>query len=158
MDKAWAENTNLVYRWLKQDYSPPLVMLSRPEGPLTGDLREMDSLLQGAWFPIMRKFVGQPKLLVPEFLAAYGRHLQCHPMASSEITGRHLRRRMAKMSKKTAKGLDAWGVRDLARLPLIVLDLLAWLLAAVERTGRWPGALTKGYISLVPKGERSLPL
>ena len=59
MDKAWAENTNLVYRWLKQDYNPPLVMLSRPDGSLTGDLREMDSLLQGAWFPIMCKYVDQ---------------------------------------------------------------------------------------------------
>ena len=158
MDKAWAENTSLVYRWLKQDYSPPLVVLTRPDGSLTGDLQEMDTLLQDAWFPIMRKYAGQPEPSVPDFLAAYGRHLQCHPMASTEITGRRLRRRIAKMSKTTAKGLDAWGVRDLARLPLIVLDLLAQLLAAVERTGRWPGALTRGYISLVPKGEGSLPL
>ena len=117
----------------------------------------MDSLLQGAWFPIMRKYVDQSETSVPDFLAAYGRHLQCHPMASSEITGRCLRRRIAKMSKKTAKGLDAWGVRDLARLPLIVPDLLAQLLAAVERTGRWPRELTRGYISLVPKGEGSPP-
>ena len=158
MDKAWAENTSMVYRWLKLDYNSPLVMLSRLDGSLTGDLREMDSLLQGAWFPIMRKYVDQSEPSVPDFLAAYGRHLQCHPMASSEITDRRLRRRIAKMSKKTAKGLDAWGVWDLARLPMIVLGLLAQLLAAVERTGRWPGALNRGYISLVPKGEGSLPL
>ena len=84
-------------------------MLSRPDGSLTGDLREMDSLLQGAWFPIMRKYVGQPEPSVPDFLAACVRHLQCHLMASSEITGRRLRRRIAKMSKTTARGQDAWG-------------------------------------------------
>ena len=67
MVKAWTENASLVYRWLKQDYSPPLVMLTRPDGSLTGDLREMVSLLQGAWFPIMRKYVDQSEVRSPTF-------------------------------------------------------------------------------------------
>ena len=158
MDRAWTEDSSLVYRWLKQDYSPPLVMLSRPDGSLTADLSEMDTLLHDAWFPIMRKYVGVPEPSVPEFLEAYGNHLQHHHMEETEITGHRLRRRLAKMSRKTAKGLDAWGVADLAAAPTIVLDLLAQLLSAVERTGRWPEALTRGFISLVPKGEGSLPL
>ena len=45
-------------------------MLSRPDVSLTADLSEMDTLLENAWFPIMRKYLREPEPSVPEILEA----------------------------------------------------------------------------------------
>ena len=43
---------------------------------------------------------------------------------------------------------------DLLCLPDEVLDMFAKLLSIVEDTGVWAAALARGFISLIPKGER----
>ncbi len=43
-------------------------------------------------------------------------------------------------------------MRELKALPIPLLDLLARLFNTIERTARWPPALQRALITLVPKG------
>ena len=44
-----------VYRWVKGNEDPSLVMLAREDGTLTANMGEMDALVRVAWGPILRK-------------------------------------------------------------------------------------------------------
>ena len=130
--------------------TPPVAFLPREDGTATSHIPEMDALLQRVWGPIDRKYADQPEPDVDRFMEAYGHHLRCVPMVSAPLTGERLSQR-ARPMKPSALGLDGWALQDLRALPPDLMDWLAALLGVVERTGRWPGALTRGYAALVPK-------
>eukprot|EP00660_Eupelagonema_oceanica_P019619 gene19618-biopygen24621 len=78
-------------------------------------------------------------------------------MACADLTGADLRAVLAKMGGRQAGGMEGWRVRELKALPEPLLDLLARVFNAVERTGRWPPALQRALITLIPKGRGGEP-
>ena len=47
---------------------------------------------------------------------------------------------------------------DLLCLPNTSLNMLTYLLTALEATRKWPDILARGYVILIPKGEGVLPM
>ena len=106
----------------------------------------------------MQKYAGTPEPCPREFQRQYGQHAQCAPMATEALMGARLQRRLREMGMMGARGLDGWAVADLLQLPATLMDMLADLLHLVEEIGVWPALLSRGYISLIPKGEGMGPL
>ena len=52
---------------------------------------------------------------------------------------------------------DGWRGAELQAVPLKLIEKLAEVLNLVEETGTWPVPLTRGLISIIPKGEGSAP-
>ena len=156
LDDATSTDQGTVYRWLRgDDPTPPVVFLPREDGTARSQIPEMDALLQRAWGPIGRKYADRPQPDVNLFMGAYGHHLRCVPKVTAPRTRERLSQR-ARAMKPSTLGLDGWALQDLRTLPPDLMDWLAALLGFVERTGRWPGALTpgrltRGYTALVPK-------
>lgn len=66
-----------------------------------------------------------------------------------------LRAILHKHSIKTVAGMDGWRVKELQTLPLFLLDKLLELFNLIEQTGKWPTALSRSLICLIPKGDGS---
>ena len=60
------------------------------------------------------------------------------------------------MKSTSAPEADGWRVAELQALPLQLFEKLAEVLN-MEETGTWPVPLTRGMISLIPKGEGCAP-
>ena len=121
-------------------------LLPQEDRTATTHIPEMDALLPRAWGPINRKYADRPQPDVDLFMEAYGHHLRCVPMLTAPLTRERLSRR-ARAMKPSALG----ALHDLRALPPNLMDWLAALLGFVERTGRWPGALTRAYTAPIPK-------
>ena len=147
-----------VYRWLwEEEFSRRVFLLARPDGTPTGNVQEMDELLQAAWGPINRKYAEASQPDPAAFLAWYGHFLRRVPMLHKSLTGGYLRKRLRFMHP-TALGLDSWSLGDLRSLLLRLLDWLAELLTLIEVTGRWPDVLACGYTALIPEPGEEGPL
>ena len=134
-------------------------MLKRPDGSLTGNVQEMDTLLRAAWLPIFAKHTDeQPAPSVDPFMAHYGAFIPCQPQTLEPLTARQLLTALRKMSKVGAAGLDGWKPRKLQALPAIFVVHLASLFELIELTGVWPVALCSAGVTLIPKGEGAEPL
>jgi hypothetical protein len=118
----------------------------------------MDALPRQAWAPIFRLYADTPEPDWERFAARFGQYVQRVPMRLADLTAADLRRTLGSQSSKSAAGMDGWRVAELKALPDFLLGQLAALLNAVERTGRWPAALERALISLIPKGEGGEPL
>ena len=160
MNQAWLDRPKDVYRWIQNEYQPPLVMLLDPETQQpTSSVNRMDDILHASWDKVMRKYAHAPEPDAAAFVRKYGVFLQRgRLMQAAPITGARLTKKFRKMGIHTATGLDGWCVADLLSLPMQLMDMLAELLHVIEHTGQWPQALAKGYISLIPKGEGMLPM
>ena len=110
----------------------------------------MDGLLQDASCPINRKYASDPKPDPSAFLCRYGHHVRRVPMIASQLDGPRLRKGLSRM-KPSALGLDGWSLADLRSLPDRLLGWLADPLREVERLGKWPTRLAKGYTALISK-------
>eukprot|EP00973_Karenia_brevis_P082496 11434733-Karenia_brevis.AAC.1 len=53
--------------------------------------------------------------------------------------------------------MDGWRVAELKALPLPLLEALAVIFNVIEKRGRWPKALERALVSLIPKGAGSQP-
>ena len=73
-------------------------------------------------------------------------------MIASQLDGPRLRKGLSRM-KPSPLGLDGWSLRDLRSLPDRLLGWRTDLLREVERLGKWPTRLAKGYTALIPKGH-----
>ena len=149
-----------MYKWIQNEYQPPLVMLVAPETDQpTSNIPRMDEILHESWDQVMRKYADIPEPDVHAFAQKYDEFLVKNArMQANSITGKRLAKRLRKMEVHTATGLDGWCVSDLLLLPVCLLDMLAEILHLVEQTGCWPSVLAKGYVSLIPKGEGMLPM
>ena len=158
LQAEWGTKPGAVYRWLKEEgFSPPVVVIVRPDGTPTANVREMDELVRAAWGPINRKYAEGPEPCPETFVAKYGHVLHRVPMLAKQLTGPYLRRRLMAM-RPSAMGLDGSSLQDLRALPDWVLHWLAQLLALIEEVGQWPALLAQGYTSLIPKPGEEGPL
>ena len=163
--EAWygGSGRGIVYKWVKEEtWSAVAFVLARPDGTPTANVNEMDVLLHAAWDPILCRYAPQTARAEPSadlFMEKYGhlvRKMRCD-MTVRPLSAKRLMEQLKRTSPKKATGLDGWAVANLKRLPRYVLGLLATFLNLVEEVGRWPSALTEGYITLIPKGEGMEP-
>ena len=152
MNKKWTTGRKEVYHWVRGVEDRPLTVLARPDGTLTGNIKEMDGLVRDAWGPIMQKYQNTPEPDPELFMQEYGRHTQHVPMATTDLTGSVLIARLKKISSDTATGLDGWALKELKCLPLRIWDMLAEVLLEVEQLGVWPSRIAEGFIALVQCG------
>ena len=94
-----------------------------------------------------------------EFRSRFWQHFAGqHRVCLQAMDGTRLFRTLGRMRSKSAAGCDGWRAEELKRLPIPLLDRLATMFTAIERTGVWPRALTVGIVSLISKGEGTSPL
>ena len=139
-----------MYRQLKEeDFSPPVVLIARPDDTPTANIQEIDELVRVARGPINRKYAVVPKPCPEDIKAKYGHVLYRVPMLAKQLTGPYLRRPLMAM-RSWGMGLDGWGPQDLRALSGQVVDWLAQLLAMIQELGRYPAVLAQAYTSLIP--------
>ena len=134
MDQAWLDKPKEVYKWIQNEYQPPLVMLLDPETDQpTSNIPRMDEILHESWDQVMRKYTDTPEPDVHAFAQKYDQFLIKNArMQANPITRKRLAKRLKKMGVHTATGLDGWCVSDLLLLPVCLLDMLAEILHFVE--------------------------
>eukprot|EP00666_Eupelagonemidae_sp_cell4sb_P017767 gene17767-biopygen28024 len=116
--------------------------VTRPDGTVTANAAEIDALLRGAWAPIFQRYSAEkPEPAWAPFRERYRQYIPSHPQRLEPLTAADLRRTLARMSSRSAGGLEGWRPAELKRLPPPLLDLVAAMLNAFEETGEWPDAL-----------------
>ena len=99
---------------------------------------------------------GEPQYA--DFLARLGPYIKNFPLDVADITGAELGQVLGLMAASGSSGMDGWRVAELKALPEPVLNLLADLFNCIESSGRWPLALERALVSLIPKGQGCRPL
>eukprot|EP00666_Eupelagonemidae_sp_cell4sb_P005827 gene5827-biopygen9860 len=117
----------------------------------------MDDALHKAWDPIFRMYAEKPEPEWAPFAQRFGKYVERHPMKVADLTGADLRAILARMPARQAGGMEGWRVRELKALPLPLLGALARVFNAVERAGKWPTALERALMTLIPKGQGGEP-
>ena len=80
MNQAWLGRPKDVYRWIQNEYQPPLVMLLDPETQQpTSNVNRMDDILHASWDKVMRKYAHAPEPDTEFFCSAVG---SCKPPLS----------------------------------------------------------------------------
>ena len=99
MDQAWLDKPNEVYKWIQNEYQPPLVMLLDPETDQpTSNIPRMDEILHESWDQVMRKYADIPEPDVHAFAQKYDQFLIKNArMQANPITGKRLAKRLRKM-------------------------------------------------------------
>ena len=146
-----------LFKWCKGETTTALGCLARSDGTMTGNVDEMDGLLHDAWMPIFQLYREVAEPAWDAFAERYGSYFKQAPMQVTAISGEELASLLSRMSGSSSRGAEGWGVEELKRLALPVLDDLAELLNTVEATGVWPQALREGLVSLISKGEGASP-
>ena len=62
-------------------------------------------------------------------------------------------RRLRRLKKSTAEGLDGWAWNEIKALSLPWFSVLAILLELVETSGVWPQGLLDAFFAMIPKGD-----
>eukprot|EP00435_Cladocopium_sp_Y103_P072340 s129_g40.t1 len=157
LQQDWKKKPSNVYSRVDPVLQAPTVILQTPEGSLTGNFLEIESLLKKAWLPIFDKYSTQSE---PSWAAFEQRYQQYFPspvaMTLRPFTTDGIRNILTRMKTRSASGLDAWAVTDLRNLPDCLLDILTKLFTAIEATQQWPDALLFGFCSLIPKDPGDL--
>lgn len=149
-----------VYKEFRDPESPPLAVLRRPDGTITGDISEMDDMLRRDWLPIFAKHTvhgtspPDPAKFMDKYRDLLSKSEQVLPAMSLE----DLKMALARMDSKGAAGLDGWKPVDFKALPDGILELLLMIYDRIESTGEWPSQVCWAGISLIPKGEGGEPL
>jgi len=154
------QNVGAAFKEFRESDQHPLAVLRRPDGSVTGDIHEMDTMLRQDWLPIFAKHADgeRPVPDAERFLKYYQHQLVHVPQELPGMGVKDLQRGVARMSENGAAGLDGWSPRDLKRLPLEILELLLHVYDLVEWKGVWPETMCWAGISLIPKGEGGKPL
>ena len=118
----------------------------------------MDQLLRSAWFPIFRLYDKTPEPDWERFRTRFGPHIVHTPMVLHDLTADDLLKTLKTQSVRTACGMDGWRVAELKSLPIPLLTRMADMMNYIETQGRWPSALERALVSLIPKGEGGEPL
>ena len=146
-----------IYRAFQQQQSPTISFLRKGDGTFTANALELDRLFHDTWMPILRAYAHKPEPTWQAFSDRFGAHIEKHPLELDLLDGKRLKEALGKMRDAQAAGMEGWRVAELKRLPLSLLNRLAQVLNAVERTGVWPATLQRALVSLVPKGEGNSP-
>lgn len=155
----WFQTRRKVFKWLRNEPFTSISLIERPDKTLTGNLMEIDELVQAAWRPIFSKYADKPEPAWSDFRARFGQYIHAAPFELSPITGEQLAAAAKKQSQHTAMGADGWRASELKRLPLYMWDQMATLLNTVEAKGRWPKTLLHAICCLIPKDtEKAGPL
>ena len=149
----WYQTRRKAFQWLRNEPFTSISLLEKPDKTLTGNLMEIDELVQAAWRPIFSKYAENPEPSWPEFRSRFGQYIQTAPLELSPITGEQLAAAVKKQSKHTAMGADGWRATELKRLPPFLWNQLATVLNVVEATGRWPKTLLRAICCLIPKDK-----
>ena len=159
------KETGALYRDFRDPDAAPLAVIKRPDGTITGSVREMDQLIRKDWLPIFAKHSaehGDAAERTPpcpmKFMEKYGHLLTMTPQEVEAIALEDLHKAITKLGREGAGGLDGWTPKDIKYLPDWVLELLLSVYDLVEEKGVWPKAMAWAGISLIPKGEGGAPL
>ena len=106
LESAWISKPSKVYAWCKGVNKSAVTMISRPDGTLTGNLEEMDALLQNAWAPIMRMYERCPEPAWDPFFERFGKYIESHPMPVNNLTGERLKQTLRRMRRDQACGCE----------------------------------------------------
>eukprot|EP00973_Karenia_brevis_P064359 8942182-Karenia_brevis.AAC.1 len=137
----WSGRRKDCFQMFRGNASPSLSLFKNPNGSFTGNLEDIDKLLQDAWMPLFRKFAMEDEPSWDKFHARFEPYIQQHPLRVDDITGDELKKILFKLSGMP--GLEGWRVQELKLLPVCLLELLAVLFNVIEHTGRWPKALER---------------
>ena len=139
----------------------PVAIVKTPDGRITGQISEVDSVLRKSWLPIFAKHSEEsnPPPSVAVFLDKYGSTIpNIEPQRLSPLTLEDIKRALGKIGSQGAGGLDGWTPFELRQLPDCVLALLLPMFEIIEKSGEWPELLCWAGITLIPKGEGGEPL
>eukprot|EP00435_Cladocopium_sp_Y103_P021024 s395_g5.t1 len=114
----WFQSRRKVFQWMRNEPFSSLSLLQRHDGSLTGNLQEIDQLVQSAWRAIFSKYADTPEPSWETFRARFGQYIRAAPFELSPITGEKLAAAAKKQSTHTAMGADGWRASELKRLPL----------------------------------------
>ena len=158
--KTWLDWPKDVYKWIKNDYQAPLVIVKDQETrEPTANVDRMDDIVHESWDKVMCKCANTPDVDPDVFVQKYRNFIESNKnMDATPLTCATSRKRVRKMGIHTATRLDGWCVADLLYLPNALLDMLAQFVTNIESTRLWPRVLACGFVSLIPKGERMFPL
>ena len=157
MRHDWFQSRRQVFQWLRNEPFSSVSLIRRPDGTLTGNLQEIDQLVQDAWKPIFSKYANTPEPSWEAFRARFGTYIRTARQELTPITGEQLAAAIKKQSNYTAIGFDGWRSIELKRLPVFLWDYFAQVLNAVETSGKWPGALLQALCALIPKDPEKIP-
>ena len=102
----------------------------------------------------MQRGLSEPVPPWTVFLETYGTLLpDLPPFQLAPLTAKSPRQVLAKMSSRSAAGLDCWEVTSLKALPDELFDGLRILYDSVQFSGKWPEALAYGYLCCIPKPD-----
>ena len=99
-EKAWTDAFNSdwenggtkCYQWCKGESNERADMISRPDGSLTCDSKEMDTLIRDTWLPIFRMYDSCAKPSWATFKERFGQHFAPrHDMRVENLNGAGLK-------------------------------------------------------------------
>ena len=160
-DENIKQSAGALYKEFRDPEQPPLTVLQRDDGTITGDVVEMDTLIRKAWLPIFAKHDGEKGAPLPDadrFFKRYGGYIECFPQHLQPISLDEVRRVIQRLDSDGAGGMDGWLPKELKLLPDRILELMLCLFDEIEDSGIWPAELCWAGISLIPKGEGGNPL
>ena len=119
----WAEGGTTCCAWCKGESNDRAEMISRPDGSLTCDSEEMDSLVRNAWLPVFQMYTESPPPNRHYFQSRFGTYVvEKLDMQFQTLEGCHLWKTLRRMKSKSAAACDGWRVDEIKRLPVPLLD------------------------------------
>ena len=73
--------------------------------------------------------------------------------ALEDITATQLMQAIRRAPSGKAPGADGWRSSELKLWPLALIEQLCHVCHLIERTGKWPQALSTSLVALLPKGS-----
>ena len=149
----WAMDRQGTYAYVRGENKAPSPLIQRQDGTYSGNIQEMDSLLQADWLPIFRMYSARPLPSMDIFAQRYSQYFPAQStFIDSVLDAEALREILKKMKVHSAHGVDGWRVQELRNLPDVLLNRLCDLFRLVEETGRWPSAMTTALVIMIDKG------
>ena len=144
---AMARKSGPFFRWIRNGPQQVTFPAARSEGEsgAAADLRATEEWWWNLWSPKIRKAP-----LVEQWLLPLDR-LTPFP-ALLDITADQLRQAIRRAPSGKAPGSDGWRYSELKAWPLQLIQQLCHVCHLIERTGKWPLALSTSLVTLLPKG------
>ena len=144
--------SRIVNRVVSQPKSSTAIMQTAA-GDFVGSPAEIDALLHKAWDPILCYYTRDSEPCWEDFQKRFQTYMpRCH-LEVGRLTGQRLKASLGKMRSEQAGGMEGWRVKELKKLPVVLLDRLAVLLEVVEQRGQWPSALERTLVTFIAKPE-----